>query len=291
MFAGLVAVGGRLGDILPLKPLFLFGTAVFGLSSAMAGFAPTTEILIAARALQGVGAAIVFPLSLSIVTLIFPRDQHGLALGIKGTIGTVFLALGPFVGGFFADFASWRWIFWINPFLAAAMMFIVVRAWTHIEEPKSGRGIDVFSVALFCSGLGLVVVSIMQAPDYGWGAAIIVVPFAVGLCLSAVFVVRELRQDDPLINMRLFTNSTFGSGVSIIFFAQFMKVCTFVFGALYFQKKLGMSPFMAGLAILPVVALQPFLAASTGNLIDRLGTRRPCRPTCHRRTDAQIAYR
>lgn len=115
----------------------------------------------------------------------------------------------------------------------------------------------------------------MQAPDHGWGTAIIVVPFAVGLCLSAVFVVRELRQDDPLINMRLFTNSTFGSGVSIIFFAQFMKVCAFVFGALCFQKKLGMSPFMAGLAILPAVALQPFLAASTGNLIDRLGTRRP----------------
>ncbi|WP_136656876.1 DHA2 family efflux MFS transporter permease subunit [Nitratireductor sp. XY-223] len=275
VFAGLVAIGGRMGDLFPLKSLFLAGTALFGLSSVAAGFAPNTETLIIARGIQGVGAAIVFPLSLTIITLIFPPEQRGFALGLNGTIGTVFLALGPFVGGLFADFVSWRWIFWINPFLTAAMIFIVSRAWSDVDEPKDTRPLDLPGVVLLCAGLGLVVFALMQAPDFGWISPVIVVPLAAGLVISVLFAVYELRNRAPLIDLELFANSTFAASNAIIFLAQFMKVCTFVFGALYFQAKLGMSPFVAGLAILPTVALQPFLAAPTGIIVDRFGTRLP----------------
>ncbi|MDA4848270.1 DHA2 family efflux MFS transporter permease subunit [Hoeflea poritis] len=275
VFAGLVAIGGRMGDLFSLKPLFLAGTALFGLSSVAAGFAPNTETLIIARGIQGIGAAIVFPLSLSIITLIFPPEQRGLALGLNGTIGTVFLALGPFVGGLFADFLSWRWIFWINPFLTAAMIFIVVRAWGDVEERKDERPLDIPGVVLLCAGLGLVVFALMQAPDFGWSNPVTIIPLAVGIVASALFVVHELRNRAPLIDLELFASSTFAASNAIIFLAQFMKVCTFVFGALYFQAKLGMSPFVAGLAILPLVVLQPFLAAPTGMIVDRYGTRLP----------------
>ncbi|WP_419912851.1 MFS transporter [Hoeflea sp.] len=275
VFAGLVAVGGRLGDKLPLKPLFLTGTALFGITSVAAGFAPNTETLIIARALQGIGAAIVFPLSLSIIALIFPPEQRGFALGLNGTIGTVFLALGPFVGGLFADFVSWRWIFWINPFLTAAMIFIVARSWRDVEEQKDARPLDVPGVILLCAGLGLIVFALMQGPDFGWSSPITIVPLVIGLISSAVFVVYELRHRAPLIDLELFASPTFAASNSIIFLAQFMKVCTFVFGALYFQAELGMNPFVAGLAILPTVVLQPFLAAPTGMIVDRYGTRLP----------------
>ncbi|MEX3009464.1 DHA2 family efflux MFS transporter permease subunit [Hoeflea sp. TYP-13] len=275
VFAGLVAIGGRLGDVFGLRPLFLSGTALFGLSSTAAGFAPTTELLIFARAVQGVGAAILFPLCLTIITTIFPQEQQGKALGINGTIGTVFLALGPAVGGLFADFISWRWIFWVNPFLTVAMVVVVVKAWGNVEERKDPRPLDIPGLVLLCAGLGLVVFALMQAPDYGWGRSITIIPLVAGIILSVAFVVFELRHRAPLIDLELFSNSTFAASNTIVFLAQFMKVCLFVFGALYFQSELGMSPFVAGLAILPTVAPQPLLAAPTGVIIDRIGSRVP----------------
>ncbi|MEM6462075.1 MAG: DHA2 family efflux MFS transporter permease subunit [Pseudomonadota bacterium] len=275
VFAGLVAIGGRLGDVFSLKPMFLTGTAIFGLSSVAAGFAPNTEVLIAARAIQGIGAAIVFPLSLSIMTTIFPHEEQGRALGLYGMVGTIFLALGPAVGGLFAETISWRWIFYINPLLTIAMMVIVMRAWGDVEERKDPRPLDIPGLVLLCAGLGLFVFALMQAPDYGWTEAIILVPLIAGVVIGGLFVVYELRHKAPLIDVELFSNSTFAASNSVVFLAQFMKVCLFVFGALYFQSRLGLSPFLAGLAILPTVLPQPFLAAPVGIAVDRMGNRTP----------------
>ena len=275
VFAGLVAVGGRLGDIFRLKPMFLTGTAIFGISSIAAGFAPTTEILIAARAVQGIGAAIVFPLSLAIMTTIFAPEEQGRALGLYGMIGTVFLALGPAVGGLLAETISWRWIFYVNPLLTIAMIAVVIRAWSDVEERKDPRPLDIPGLVLLCAGLGLTVFALMQASDYGWTSAVILAPLLAGIVLAVLFVIYELRHRAPLIDVEMFSNSTFSASNSVVFLAQFMKVSLFVFGALYFQAKLGLSPFLAGLAILPTVLPQPFLAAPTGMAVDRMGSRIP----------------
>lgn len=275
VFAGLVAIGGRLGDVFSLKPLFLTGTAIFGLSSIAAGFAPSTEVLIAARAVQGIGAAIVFPLSLAIMTTIFPPEEQGRALGLYGMVGTIFLAIGPAVGGLFAETISWRWIFYINPILTIAMMVVVSRAWSDVQERKDPRPLDIPGLVLLCAGLGLIVFSLMQAPDFGWTRAVTLVPLAVGIVFACLFVVYELRHKAPLIDVELFSNPTFAASNAVVFLAQFMKVCLFVFGALYFQSQLGLSPFIAGLAILPTVVPQPFLATPTGMAVDRMGSRVP----------------
>ncbi|MEX3009463.1 MFS transporter [Hoeflea sp. TYP-13] len=274
VFACLVAVGGRLGDIFPLKPLYLAGTAVFGISSIVAGFAPTAEVLILARAVQGVAAALVFPLSLAIVTLLFPPEEHGKALGIYGMVGTVFLSIGPLVGGLLADFVSWRWIFWVNPFLTAAMIFIVLRAWKNVSEHKDRRPIDVPGLILLCLGIGCLVFALMQGPDYGWRSWAIVAPGVLGAAAALGFVVYELRHKAPLINVELFSDTNFGAANTIIFTAQFIKMGLFVFAVLYFQQTLGMSPVIAGLAIVPSVIMQPFLAAPVGMLVDKYGCRK-----------------
>ncbi|WP_136656877.1 DHA2 family efflux MFS transporter permease subunit [Nitratireductor sp. XY-223] len=274
VFACLVAIGGRLGDVLPLKTLYIGGTALFGISSIVAGFAPDAEVLIAARAVQGVAAALVFPLSLAIVTLMFPVEEHGRALGIYGMVGTVFLALGPLVGGFLSDYVSWRWIFWVNPFLTAAMIIIVIKAWAGIEENKDRRPLDFPGLVLLCTGVGCLVFALMQGPDYGWLHWLILMPAVIGLAASAAFVVRELRSRAPLIDIALFGDPTFGAANAIIFTAQFIKMAIFIFAVLYFQRVLGLSPVLAGAAIVPAVAAQPFLAAPVGALADKHGCRK-----------------
>lgn len=274
VFACLVAIAGRLGDMLPLKTLYLAGTALFGISSIVAGFAPNAETLIAARAVQGIAAALVFPLSLAIVTLMFPEREHGKAFGIYGMVGTVFLALGPLVGGVLSDYASWRWIFWINPFLTAAMIFLVIKTWAGIDEKKDTRPLDIPGLLLLCIGAGCLVFALMQGPDYGWLHLYILLPALIGVVASAAFIVRELRSRAPLIEIALFGDPTFGAANAIIFTAQFIKMALFIFAVLYFQRVLGMSPALAGAAIVPAVMAQPFLAAPVGRLADKYGCRK-----------------
>ncbi|WP_419912849.1 MFS transporter [Hoeflea sp.] len=274
VFACLVAIGGRLGDVLPLKTLYLAGTALFGVSSIVAGFAPDAGVLIAARAVQGIAAALVFPLSLAIVTLMFPVQEHGKALGIYGMVGTVFLALGPLVGGVLADYVSWRWIFWVNPFLTAAMIFVVIKAWAGIEEKKDRRPLDFPGLVLLFAGVGCLVFALMQGPEYGWSNSLILASATIGVAASAAFVWRELRSRAPLIEITLFGDPTFGAANAIIFTAQFIKMAIFIFAVLYFQRVLGLSPVVAGAAIVPAVFAQPFLAAPVGALADKHGCRK-----------------
>jgi len=275
VLAGLVAAGGRLGDIFGLKRLTVAAFAVFGLASTASGFATDGTWLIAARAIQGIGGAVIFPASMAMIGIVFPAEQRGMALGIYGAIGTVFLALGPLLGGAFTEFLSWRWVFWINPFIAAAIIAVVLAAWVDPPRRDEATKLDARGLAALVVGLGLVVYAIMEGSDLGWTAPIIWVPLIVGAISLIVFVAVERRVSMPLIEVDLFRNPSFTVCNLVVFMAQFTKVAVFIFVALYFQHDIGMSAFIAGLALLAAVIPEPFLAIPSGRFADRYGARKP----------------
>jgi len=273
--AGLAAAAGRLGDIVGIKVLCLLGLALFGLSSLLAGLAQDGASIIIARSFQGVGAAAIFPISLAIVTSVFPPEQRGFAIGLYGAIGTSFFALGPLVGGVFTDFVSWRWIFWINPPIVLAIALAVLVYWKDPpREPADARFDSIGLIMLIC-GMGMIVFAVMQSSDWGWASLGIWPVLIVGCGLMAAFVHYEIRKSNPLIEVDLFASSTVSACTLVLFTAQYSKLTFIVFGALYFQQALGFSPFYAGLALLPAVGIQAFAAVPSGRFVDRVGTRLP----------------
>lgn len=275
VLACLAAAAGKLGDIVGHKALMITGLLIFGLASLMSGFAESGHWLIAARGVQGLGAAIIFPSSLAMVTIAFPVAQRGMAMGIYGAVGTTFLALGPAVGGFLTEFASWRWIFWVNPPIVLLIAAVVLAAWLDPAEATKGERLDKTGLLLLVGGLSPLVFATMQAPEWGWLDPTIVVLGIAGIVLLAGFAVFERRVAQPLIEVGLFSNPTFTSCNLIVFLAQYSKMAVFVFGALYLQDVLGMTSLMAGLALLPTVAPQIIAAPLAGIAADRYGARWP----------------
>ncbi|MEM7025507.1 MAG: MFS transporter, partial [Pseudomonadota bacterium] len=275
VLAALAAGAGKLGDVLGLRTLFSIGLLVFGLSSLIAGFADSGAWLITARAFQGVGAAIVFPGSMAMITIVFPAEQRGMALGIYGAIGTVFLTAGPFVGGLFTELLSWRWIFWVNLPLVAAVATIVLLAWDDPKHDASGAPFDYRGLAGLAGGLFMLVFAIMEGPDWGWTHPLISIAFVGGCLVLGWFAVAEYRSRAPLIEVDLFRNASFTVSNLVVLTAQFTKMAVIVMGALYLQTVLDMNPLVAGIALLVAVAPEPFTGAPTGRLTDRYGARRP----------------
>ncbi len=270
-FAG---AAGRLGDILGVQVLLSAGLLIFGLSSVLGGFAENGFELLTARAVQGIGAALIFPLSMVILIQSFDEQERGLALGLYGGIGTVFLSLGPLVGGVLTEFLSWRWIFWVNPPIVLAVAAIT---WTFWRDPPhlSERGFDWKGLVLLVPGLAALVFAIMEGPDRGWVQPEVLAALIAGLAALTLFVWIERRIPTPMIAVTLFTNPGFAAANMILFTAQFGKIALFVFGASYFQTKLGFSPLAAGAALLPIAFPQIFVAPMAGKVADKFGTRGP----------------
>lgn len=212
---------------------------------------------------------------MAMVTIAFPKEQRGLALGIYGAIGTLFLALGPLVGGFLTDFFSWRWIFWINPPIAAGIALMVAAAWVDPPWEEAAARFDYLGLILLVSGLGLFVFALMQGPEWGWSEPAIVALLIGGIAVLATFVVAERRIGTPLFDVDLFDSATFSFCNLVVFAAQFSKIAVIVFGAIYLQNALNMSPLEAGLALVAAVGPAPITAALSGRLADRLGARIP----------------
>jgi len=275
VLAGLAAATGKTGDIVGHKMFMNAGLLTFGLASLACGFADGGVWLIVARAVQGVGAAIIFPTSLAMLTIAFPEQQRGLAIGIYGAIGTVFLALGPLVGGFLTDFASWRWIFWVNPPIVFLVGLTMSAAWIEPARDHAPERVDKVGLVLLVGGLSMLIFAIMEGPQWGWSDPVILILLAGGAGFLLVFAVVEQRVQAPLLEVDLFANPTFTACNLVIFAAQFTKMAVFVFGAMYLQNVLKMSPLMAGVALLPTVAPQPFTAPLAGQAADRFGARWP----------------
>jgi EmrB/QacA subfamily drug resistance transporter len=275
VFAALAAAMGKLGDMVGLKRFFILALVIFGATSLAAGFAQDETTIIAARALQGVGAAIVLPGSMAMMMTVFPPAQRGMALGVYGAVGSCFMASGPLLGGAFTEYLSWRWIFWVNPFIVVAIGLVVLAAWRDPPRQVRGGRFDLGGFVTLVAGVGLLVMGLMQGPDWGWTSSAVMALIALGAVSLVVFVIVELRHPAPLIEVDLFANRTLAAANLIIFTGQFAKTSVFVLVALYLQQVLGMSALGAGLALLWSVLPIPVMAIYTGQITDRLGERRP----------------
>jgi MFS family permease len=179
------------------------------------------------------------------------------------------------VGGFLTEVVSWRWIFWVNGPIVAAIVVIVVVAWVDVPRPGDRPRFDFAGLATLVAGLAMVVFAIMQGAVWGWTQAVIVALLAGGVVLLAIFTFVEARRDEPLIDVDLFQIASFSACTLVLFVGQFSKIALIVFAALYLQDDIGMSPLDAGLALLVAVAAFPFLSPMVGRMADRFGARRP----------------
>ncbi len=280
-FTCFVAVAGRLGDVLGLARLFYVGTAIFALASLAAGLAQGGAWLITARAVQGMGAAIIFPTSIATISRAFQGEHRGTAFGIQVGIAACFMASGPLVGGFFTSVVSWRWIFWINLPIIALIVAMVLAASDRAANgqddsaAKDRHAFDFTGLALLIGGLCALVIALMQGVEWGWLSPAILALFAAGVVLIVVFVLTELKVSGPLIEVRLLRISTFTGGNIVFAMFQFNKIAIFVFVPLFLQQVLNRSAIEAGLGTLAAVVPTLLTSYLSGRSTDRFGSRRP----------------
>ncbi len=275
VFAGFAAAGGKMGDIIGLNRAFFIGITAFGLGSLSAGFAGDESWLIAARAVQGFGAAMIFPATIAMVAAVFPAAQRGTAIGILLSVANLFLAAGPLVGGFLIETFSWRWIFWVNVPIAALATLAVSAAWPGEPRKDDHPGIDYAGLLTLAAGLGMVVFAMMQGASWGWTHTVILAFLLGGALCVALFIVIEQRKDAPLLEVDLFRDAPFTAYNLVVFSAQVSKMAVVIFGALYLQHVLRMGPLTAGLCLLAAVAGTPVFGAPAGRLVDKVGPRGP----------------
>jgi EmrB/QacA subfamily drug resistance transporter len=266
--AGLILLGGSLGDRYGRRKVFLIGTVWFAVASALCGLAQNIEFLIAARALQGIGGALLTPGSLAIIQASFIRHDRPRAVGAWSGLGGVASAIGPLLGGGLVQTAGWRWAFLINLPFAALIVFVALR---HVPESKDEQAAGRFDV------LGAVLAALALAGiTYGLIQKGVSIPLVVGLALGAAFVVTEIRRSpDALVPVSLFRDRVFSAVnvVTLIMYAA-MGVVFFLL-VVQLQVVSGFSPIVAGLAMLPTTILMMLLSARAGELAKRVGPRWP----------------
>jgi EmrB/QacA subfamily drug resistance transporter len=270
-FAVLLLTGAALGERFGRRRLFVLGLAIFTVGSAGAALAPDLELLLAARALQGVGGAIVTPLSLTILTSAVPPERRGLAIGAWSGISGLGVALGPVVGGAVVEGISWHWIFWLNVPIGALTILLALRTLGERREPAAR--LDLPGLAL--AGLGLlgIVYGLVRGNQAGWSSAEVMVSLAAGAVLVGSFVAWELRAPAPMLPMRFFRNRTFAATNAVSFLMYLGLFGSAFLLAQFLQTAHGYGPLEAGLRTLPWTAVPLFVAPLAGALSDRIGGR------------------
>jgi len=271
-FAVLLLTGAALGDRFGRRRLFAFGLLLFTGASAAAALSTSANGLDIARALQGVGGAIVTPLTLTILSAAVPRNRRGLALGIWGGVGGLAIALGPLVGGAIVDGISWHWIFWVNVPIG---LVLAPLAFARLEETRGAdSSLDLPGLVLASSGLLGIVWGLVRGNGHGWTSAGVVAPIVLGALVVVAFVAWELRAASPMLPMHFFRDRTFAlTNIAslLMFFGMFGSIFLL---AQFFQTVQGMSPLQSGLRILPWTAMPIFVAPIAGALSDRIGGQR-----------------
>ena len=268
-FAVLLLTGAALDDRFGRRRMFVLGLLLFTGASAFAALSTSANTLDIARAVQGVGGAIVTPLTLTILSAGVRKEQRGLALGIWGGIGGLAIAIGPLVGGAIVSGVSWHWIFWVNVPIG---LVLAPLAWRRLEETHGADStLDLPGLGLASVGLLGIVWGLVNGNSDGWTSAGIVTPIVAGALLVAAFVAWELRAPSPMLPMHFFRDRTFAlTNVAslLMFFGMFGSIFLL---AQFFQTVQHYSPLQSGLRILPWTAMPIFIAPIAGALSDRIG--------------------
>jgi EmrB/QacA subfamily drug resistance transporter len=274
-FAVLIATGGRLGDIFGRRRMFLAGVIIFAVTSATAGFAQDPAMLIGSRAIQGIGAALMMPATLSIITNAFPAAERGKAIGTWAGVSALALSIGPVIGGFLTEYVSWRAIFFINLPVAVAAVIATVFAVTESRDETVDRRVDYPGVISLTAALTAIVLALIEGNSWGWGSPQIVGLLAGGVIGIGAFVAIERRVAAPIVEFALFRTRQFIGTNLVAFIITFAMMGTFFFMALYMQDILGYSALEAGVRFLPTTLVIAVVAPISGRLADRLGPSTP----------------
>ena len=270
-FAVLLMTGSALGDRFGRRRLFVLGMALFVAASAACALATSVGFLIAARAVQGAGAAIISPVSLALLSAAFPPERRAWALGVFGGITGLAVVGGPVVGGAITQGLAWQWIFWLNvPIGLAAIPFIRAQIQESFGSRASldGRGLALVTVAALGIVWGLV-----RGNDAGWGSVEVIGTLAAGVIASVTFVIWELRAREPMLPMRMFRSPSFagGNAATLLMFGALFSAVFFM--AQFLQTTLGLSPLQAGLRLVPWTGTVFIVAPIAGALVERVGER------------------
>jgi EmrB/QacA subfamily drug resistance transporter len=272
-FAVLLATGGRLGDILGRRKVFLAGVSIFALSSATAGLAPNDSALVISRVAQGLGAALMMPATLSIITNAFPAEERGKAIGTWAGVSALALAAGPLLGGFLTEHVSWRAIFYLNLPVAAGAIFMTLFAVRESRDESVGREIDWAGTAVMTVGLTALVLALIEGNTWGWGSPEIVALLALSVAMGFLFLYVEGHVRAPIVQFEFLRSRNFVGATLVAFVISFAMLGMFFFMALYIQNILGYSPLEAGVRFLPTTLVIMVVAPIAGRLTDRIGPR------------------
>lgn len=270
----LVPVSGLLLQWFTTRQLFMASLAFSIVGTLIAALAPTFEVLMTARVLQAAGTGILLPLMFNTILIIFPAEKRGAAMGVIGLVIMFAPAIGPTVAGLLIANLNWHWIFWLSlPFLIIALIFGMkfMQNVTTITKPR----IDALSIVLSTIGFGGIVFGFSSAGegDSGWGSPLVIAPMAIGLLALLLFVLRQLRTPQPIINMRVFRYPMFVIGLVMVFFCMMIILSSMLILPLYLQRGLMLSALTAGLMLLPGGLMNGLLSPVMGALFDRFGPR------------------
>jgi len=271
-FAALMLVGGKVADAYGRRLIFVIGIAVFTIASLLCGLADSGEMLISARVLQGAGAALMNPATLSIIAATFPPHQRGTAIGIWAGVSALALAIGPLIGGLITEHLDWSWIFFVNVPIG---ILGVVASYLFIDESRDETHVRLDLPGLATSAVGLFALTygLIEANTYGWSSARIVGSFVLAGVTLAAFVVLERRQRDPMLPLELFRSGTYTGANLVVLLVALAMFGVFFFVSLYMQNILGYSAVQAGAAFLPMTILIILVAPVAGKASDRIGSR------------------
>ena len=270
-FAAGIITAAALGDRFGRRRIFNLGLALFTIASAACALAPNASELIAARTVQGLGGAIVLPLSLTILTTAFPPERRAMIIGVYGGLAGLAVASGPLIGGAITEGIDWHWIFWINVPIGVVALALCLRLLP--ESYGAPEALDLVGVALVTGGVVALVWALVRANQSGWASAEIVTTLAAGTLLLLLFVAWEFRAPQPMIPLRLFRNQTFAAGNATTFLMSGAIFAGAYFVTQEFQFALGYSPLSTGLRLLPFFATPMFISPLAGAIADRVGLR------------------
>jgi EmrB/QacA subfamily drug resistance transporter len=271
-FASLMLVGGKVADAYGRRLIFVVGIVVFTIASLMCGLASSSEMLIGSRVLQGAGAALMNPATLSIIAATFPPRERGTAIGIWAGTSALALAIGPLVGGLITEHLDWSWIFFVNVPIG---VLGIAASFAFIDESRDETHASLDLPGLVTSAVGLFALTygLIEANSYGWTSARIVGSFALAVIALGAFVVIERRRREPMLPLDLFRSGTYTGANLVVLLVALAMFGVFFFVSLYMQNILGYSAVQAGAAFLPMTILIILVAPIAGRASDRIGSR------------------